>query len=76
VDVADYPNDGGPVLDIAGKDAASDGALIRPFAFGEGAVDDGDVALAIVGVGEVAAGEQRLPDGREVAGGDVVGSRD
>ena len=56
MDVSDNTDDGGPVLDRAGPDAMTDGALARPFALGERLVDDNDVVSAIIGTGEVAAG--------------------
>lgn len=70
--VADNADDGSPVLQYAGPDAVTSCALAWPFAICEGLVDDGDVARAVIGAGEVAAGEQGLADGGEVAGSDLV----
>src|SRR3984885_5531464 len=72
VGVTDNPDDSGPVLDYAGKDAAADGALTGPLTFCKSAIHDGDMTLAVVGTVEVAAFEQRLADGRKVARGHVI----
>ena len=56
-----------------GVQALADGALAGPFTLREELVDDGDVAMAVVGAGEASAFEDGLPYGREVTRGYVVG---
>src|ERR1700754_3423499 len=54
MDVFNDADNSSPLLNVAGLQAMANGALPGPFALGKETVDDGDVALAVVGAGEAA----------------------